>query len=72
MKVKDLLLMIKEMLDNKVKVEYIAPKDNLHYEITPYTFAPKLAKRIISKTYLDLSQGILESIQSIYKELDSL
>lgn len=72
MKVKDLLLMIKEMLDNKIKIEYRPPPVNYHYEITPYVFAPKLAKRIVSKTYLDLGQGILKSIQGIYKELNSV
>lgn len=72
MKVKDLLLMIREMLDNKVEIEYTSPKDNFHYEITPYTFAPKIAKRILNKTYLDLGQGILKSIQNIYKELNPL
>ncbi|MDO8140632.1 MAG: NAD(P)-dependent oxidoreductase [Candidatus Brocadiales bacterium] len=72
MKVKDLLLMIREMLNNKIEIEYKTPRDNLHYGITPYTFAPKLAKRILSKTYLDLGQGILKSIQSIYKEINPL
>lgn len=72
MKVKDLLIMIKEMLDNKIKIDYIEPKFNYHYEITPYTFAPKLAKRIVSKTYFDLGQGILKCIQNIYKELNPL
>ena len=72
MKVKDLLLMIKEMLDNRIKVEYIPATINYHYEITPYTFAPKLARRILSNTYVDLGQGILKSIQTIYKEINSL
>lgn len=72
MKVKELLLMIKEMLDNKIKIEYKPPSVNYHYEITPYVFAPKLAKKIVSKTYLDLGQGILKSIQSVYKELNPL
>ena len=72
MRVKDLLLMIKEMLGNKIDIEYTAPKDNLHYEITPYNFMPKLAKRIVGKTYLDLGQGILECIQNMYKELHPL
>lgn len=70
MKVKDLLLMIKEMLDNKVGIEYRPPTTTDHYEITPYTFAPKLAKRIMQKTYLDLGQGILKCIQGVYKELN--
>ena len=72
MKVKDLLTMIREMLDNSVDIEYRTPEFGYHYEITPYTFAPKLAKRMVSLTYLDLGQGILKSIQSIYKELNPL
>jgi len=71
MKVKDLLLMVKEMLDNKIEIEYTQPSFNYHYEITPYVFAPKLARRIVSKTYLDLGQGILKSIQNMYEELNS-
>lgn len=70
MKVKDLLIMIKEMLDNKIKVEFLPSKAGNHYEITPYTFAPRVAKRIVSKTYLDLGQGILNCIQDIYKEVN--
>lgn len=72
MKVKDLLSMIKEMMNNRIEIEYVDPNIGYHYEITPYTFAPKLAKRIISKTYFDLGQGIFERIQSIYKELNPL
>jgi UDP-glucose 4-epimerase len=67
-KIRDLLYMVREMLDNKIEIEFTNPEDNYHYEITPYTFAPKLAKRLVSKTYLDLGQGILKLIQSIYKD----
>lgn len=72
MKVKDLLLMIKEMLDNRIEVKYIPPKFNYHYEITPYSFSPKIGKRLTSKTYLDLGQGILDTISTIYKEINPL
>ena len=56
MKVKDLLFMIREMLDNKIKIEYKPATINYHYEITPYTLAPKLAKRIFCKPYFDLGR----------------
>lgn len=72
MKVKDLLMMIKEVFDNKVTIEYKPSESNYHYEITPYTFSPKLAKRIVSKTYFDLGQGILETIHGIYKSVNPL
>jgi UDP-glucose 4-epimerase len=66
-KIKDLLTMIKEMLDNKIAIEYIQPMSSHHYKITPYTFAPKMAKRLVEKNYIDLGQGILHYIQNMYK-----
>lgn len=74
-KVKDLLIMIKEMMGNKIEIEYrpvcdkTCPYDpSIHYEITPYIFSPKLAKRIVSSHYIDLGQGILELLREIHKE----
>jgi len=67
-KVKDLMLMIREMLNNKVIIKYKKAKNNSHYEITPYNFAPKLAKRLVNKTYLDLGQGLLDYLYKLHKE----
>lgn len=72
LKVKDLFYMIKEMLGNNVQVEFLPAKENTHYEITPYSFAPKIGRRLLSKTYLDLSQGILESIYDAHKQISPL
>lgn len=72
MKIKDLLVMINEMLNNKIEIEYLPPTSSHHYEITPYTFAPRMAKRLVEKSYIDLGQGILNCIQSIYKEITPL
>jgi len=70
MKMKDLLVMIKEMLNNKIEIEYLPSKSNIHYEITPYNFAPKIARKILHKTYLDIGEGILNCIQEMYKEIN--
>lgn len=70
MRMKDLLVMIREMLDNKIKIEYVPSESDTHYEITPYIFAPKIARKIVNKTYLDLGEGILNCIQDIYKEVN--
>lgn len=72
MKIKDLLMMIKEMLDNKIKIEFLSANKNHHYEITPYSFSPKIGKRLTGKTYLDLGQGILDSISTIYMDINPL
>lgn len=75
-KIKDLLIMIKEMLDNKVEIIYkrVSPRSNAfnareHYEITPYSFKPRIAKKIISRHYLDLGQGILSALNDLHREL---
>lgn len=72
MRVKDLLFMIKEMLNNKINIQFLAPKGSYHYEITPYSFAPKIGKRLISRTQFDLSQGILEIIYDLYQKNNPL
>lgn len=74
-KIKDLLVMIREMLENKIEIEYrpvddkTCPYDSsLHYEITPYVFNPNLAKRLVDKHYIDLGQGILELLKDVHRE----
>ena len=69
-KIKELLIMIREMLDNKVSIEYLDETMEGHYEITPYTFRPRVAKKYNPKTQLDLGQGILNTIYDIYKEIN--
>ena len=68
MRRKDLLQMIKEIMENKIKIEYEPKESPLHYEVTPYVFQPKIARKYVSKYYLDLGQGLLQVIHDIYKE----
>jgi len=66
-RIRDLLIMIKEMLNNEIKLEFTREDDDAgHYEITPYLFKPKLAKRLVNSSYVDLGQGLLELINTIY------
>jgi len=67
-RVKDMLMLLREMLNNKIEIEFVEPDYSDHYEITPYSFAPKIAKRLTHKTYVDLNQGILDMIYEMYKK----
>jgi UDP-glucose 4-epimerase len=69
-RIKDLLMMIKEIFDNKVDIEFASPDKVSHYEITPYTFRPRMAKRLNAKTYFDLNQGILEMVYNLHRTED--
>jgi UDP-glucose 4-epimerase len=69
MRRKDMLMMINEILGNKIKIEFSPADTNLHYKVTPYHFSPKLAKRYISNYYLDLGQGLLQCLKDIYEKV---
>lgn len=69
MKVKELLSMIKEIMDNEIEIIYSNESFDGHYKITPYSFKPKVALKISPKNYHDLGQGILDSVYEIYQEL---
>lgn len=69
MRIRDLLSMIKEMLDEKIKIEYTNKVLDAHYNITPYSFKPKVAKKYQLNYYHDLGQGILEQIYENYEKL---
>jgi len=70
-KVKDLLKMIAEMMDDQVKVSFLKERIKEHYEITPYSFRPRIAKKMTQPTHIDLGQGILDTIYDIYKEINN-
>ena len=65
MKIKDLLVMIKEMMGNKIKIEYKSTPNGVHYNVTPYSFYPKMAKKLVSHCYMDMGQGILDLLSEI-------
>jgi UDP-glucose 4-epimerase len=73
-KIKDLLTMIKEMMGSRLAIEYRSVKDSrsaieskLHYEVTPYSFKPKIAHKLVGHDYLDLGQGLLSLLDEMYR-----
>lgn len=64
-KIRDLMVMIKEMFNNDIKLEFVENTNDSHYEITPFNFRPKLAKKIEDVSYIDLGQGLLDLIYTI-------
>lgn len=68
MKIKDLLVMVQEILKGQVELEYLPAQSHEHYEITPYVFNPQMATKIYSFEYVDMGQGILNILNDIYKK----
>ena len=69
MRVSELLNMIREILNNEIEINYLNEDFAGHYQITPYSFKPKVALKVTPKNYHDLGQGILECVYDIYDEL---
>ena len=63
-------MMIKEIFGGKIGIEMKDQKLETHYEITPYSFNPKIGRKYISYYYLDLGQGLLQCVDELYKKFD--
>ena len=68
-KVSEVLEMVMEIFDNKIKITYDDKNYEGHYQLTPYSFRPKVALKIASKNHHDLGQGILDCIYYEYENL---
>jgi UDP-glucose 4-epimerase len=69
MHVVDLLKMLAEILNlPENSIEFIEGKYNGHYVRTAYSYQPKLGRKYIPSTHVDLGQGLLQVIG----ELDNL
>jgi len=69
MKYRDLLEMIKEMLGNKIEIIYKPRKSDTHYKITPYSFSPKLGRKLVNNPHIDMGQGLLNCMAEIYEDI---
>ena len=69
-KVKDLLVMIKEIFNGDIEIEFGKEKDLHHYEITPYNYKPQLAKKMTPDSYYDLGQGLMDQIYELEMSLE--
>lgn len=64
----DLFTMISEILNGEVKINLKESVDDHHYKISPYSFHPSVAKKLVPNPYIDMGQGILDCIKEIHSE----
>jgi UDP-glucose 4-epimerase len=75
MRFMDLLNMIREIVGQiEVELEPPDPEDvrhgvSGHFAITPYSFRPKVARKLVANPYVDMGQGLLECLEEIHLEL---
>jgi len=69
-RVKDLLIMIKEIFSGEIEIKFGDEEELHHYEITPYNYKPQIAKKITPDTYYDLGQGLMDQIYDLGISMD--
>ncbi len=67
MQVGDLFKMIGEILGRDIKVRYQNDPNSGHYQITPYTFMPKIGRKLLPALTVDLGQGILRVMEEEHR-----
>lgn len=65
-KLNQLMSTIREVLGNSIDILYKPGTNPAHYTITPYTYIPKIGKKLTTDYYFDIGQGILECLDEIY------
>ncbi len=68
MKVVDVMKMIAEILPGRPTLQFEEKTGDGHYDMTPYTFSPKIARKLISNQQIDISQGILDLMAEFYEK----
>ena len=72
LKVKDLLLLIKEIFGNKIKIIFNKKrKIEGHYKRTPYMYKPRSAINLNPIQQTDLGQGIYDLIHELQKKINN-
>lgn len=66
MKRSELFDMINEILNNKIQIKYSQSDALNHYKFTPYSFEPSLSIKLVANPHIDMGQGLLECIRSVY------
>ena len=70
MKAGEMLAMVQEILNHKVSIDYAGNINENHYNITPYSFIPKVGSKLVSNLYMDMGQSFLECLQEIFHDAE--
>lgn len=68
----ELITMINEIMNNKLIIKKISDKNFGHYKITPYSYHPTVAQKLVCNPFTDLGQGLLNCIHAIYQEKEKI
>jgi UDP-glucose 4-epimerase len=68
-KIRELFSLIQEILGKEITIHYLPQRQRTHYVMTPYSFESDIPVRINLASYVDISEGILDCLHDVQREL---
>jgi UDP-glucose 4-epimerase len=71
MRLEELFTMFSEILGHPIDIDYQGSseeQDDSHYRLTPYTFSPRVGRKLTETYYVDMGQGLLQILDQLYRE----
>lgn len=65
-----LINLIQEITNKKVKTKFNAKADSGHYNLTPYSFVPKIGIKYIPQQTIDLGEGLLKLVDENFNNVN--
>ena len=66
----ELLTLIAEIVGEDVEIELHPPDEDKsaggHYAVTPYAFRPRVARKLVTTSYVDLGQGLVDVLHELH------
>jgi UDP-glucose 4-epimerase len=63
MTTRDMMEMIAEILGSNVDIKVNEGEMTAHYFQTPYSYTPKLGRKLVRNSYIDIGLGLLDLIE---------
>lgn len=74
MTTRDVLAMIAEIVNEKIDLSFVPSGSSFnlfHYQMTPYRYTPKPGRKLVTDSFIDLGQGILDMIDEVHQSINS-
>jgi UDP-glucose 4-epimerase len=65
LRTRDMLQMIKEIIGQHIELKFNEGDRVGHYQQTPYSYTPRLGRRLMRESYIDLGLGLLQCAEEI-------
>lgn len=65
MTVQEMMEMCNEIMGGGITINLQNTPDSAHYTHTPYSYTPKISKKLVRDTYIDLGLGLLDCMRTI-------